>query len=113
MRDVFGIIGAVVASAIGILVIVVAGSLFGIWHTNVFGVAQQNAQTNVIRQTNQYTTTQQTALLSLLNDYTNATDGGQRGYIVGQIWTLSAFLTPEDIPAAVTAFMVTHPRGSK
>ena len=99
--------------------VVLGGAIFGggyyeSWWLRGPGLAVANARTDVTRAGNQYITSQQTALLTLLGDYSAVgVTEGQRVYIVGQMWNIVSTLEEGRVPAEVVAFLARHPRGSK
>lgn len=113
MKETLGAFGMAVVAIGVVLLLIVGGAVFRIWYINEFGTATQNAQTSVIRQTNQYITTQNAAALQHIDDYLKATTDGQRAFLVSQVWNDISTLTPDTYTAEVARFLATHPRGSQ
>ncbi len=113
MRVLFGSVGGTLLGLVLVGAVIGGVALGRIWYINTFGVATENARTNVIRQTNQYVTTQQTAMQTLLDDYARATDDGQRAYLVAQVHHIASTLSSDNVPQEVAVFLATHPRGSR
>lgn len=85
---------------------------YSILFRQTFGVRSANVNTDITRQTNQYVTTQQQALVQKMSDYQRigAERPGQpptpqQKAIVEEMRFIMGTLTPEYIPPAVAQFM--------
>lgn len=124
MRTVLAVVGSIILVVALVIVMAIAtigwNKSFGTW----IGVSNENRNTAVQRNSNQYVDSQQQRLLELLTDYGRLrsetaknpaladANASQQGYIVTQMHDTAARLEEEDVPAEVRSFLATHPRGS-
>lgn len=98
-----------------------------IWWKGFFGVRKENVKTDVLHQSNQYTTSQVTRLNTLYTNYMQleglvrtTTDGqalsgfyGQQRAIINEMHSIVGTIPEERVPADIALFIVNHPRGSR
>ena len=106
-------LGVVFMGAGAIVMVVAFFASLELGMLKTFGLARENARTDITRETNQYVDSTQTQLLNLLSEYYRASSDGQRKAIVGSMWDLRARIDEERVPAEVVQFLASHPRGSQ
>jgi hypothetical protein len=98
----------------GIIGVIALSFIIMIWGFGIemFGLSLQkpleNKKTEVIRQTNQYVTTQQQMLMQYAKEYRAAEADGstaQMSMIANQMQSVAVTLDPADIPSSVAAIL--------
>ena len=98
----------ITALVIVLLAIPFGAAFYYVTYQQTAGVAVANADTDVTRQSNQYVTTQQERLFTLMNGYERAASDGQRRAIIEQMESVAGTLTADRIPAPVARFLATN-----
>jgi hypothetical protein len=108
IREGFKVLGAVIGVLLAIFALIVLFSSFGIWHTRTFGVAQQNAQTDVFEQSQAYVQGKRSTLRQMLVVAQRAKTDDERAAALAQLRQEASSVPDDVIPDDVRSFLNTH-----
>lgn len=102
--------------AVGVLVVAAVTGIgyWQAWWLRNPGLELANAQTDVMRQSNQYVTSQLTRLNTLLAEYQRLDPAApQRAAIINEMWNIRGTIPDERLSPELSTFFFTHQRGSR
>lgn len=111
MRAFISVVGLILTAVLlfSIAQFAITGS--GLLWLRTFGVPIQNARTDITRQSNQYLTTKQTELVTLMQEHerigmeAGQAGAAQRAAIIAKMRVAVATMEPGDVPSEVATFL--------